>query len=88
MDFEDLFTQCETFDEKWYENEKKERNVNKTNSMSKYIENNNNIEDVKNSITKLIECNNEPILSSNKNDDRESKAKKKKKKISFCSCFL
>ena len=91
MDFEDVFSQCETFDEKWYEREKKERNVNKMNSMSKYIENS-NIEDVKNraSITKLIECNdkNEPLISSDKNDDRESRAKKKKKKISFCSCFL
>lgn len=96
MDFEDIFENCEIYGEKWYQNEKRQRIINKKNSISYCIEtSDNNIEDVKISTVNINECskNKEPLPANNtitntKNDDSEYKAKKKKKKLSFCSCFL
>ena len=72
MDFEGTFKNCETYSEKWYNAEKKQRYINKKNSLK---------------ITECPKIK-EQLLATNVSDEVEYKAKKKKKKLSFCSCFL
>lgn len=86
MDFEGNFKNCETYSEKWYNAEKKQRYINKKNSLSYCVEKSDiKIEEEKKE-EKVPECpkTKEPLQATNV----DSEVKKKKKKLSFCSCFL
>ena len=86
MDFEGNFKNCETYSEKWYNAEKKQRYINKKNSLSYCVEKSDiKIEEEKKE-EKVPECPKikEPLQVTNV----DSEVKKKKKKLSFCSCFL
>ena len=86
MDFEGNFKNCETYSEKWYNAEKKQRYINKKNRLSYCIEKSDiKIEEEKKE-EKVPECpkTKEPLQATNV----DSEVKKKKKKLSFCSCFL
>ena len=90
MDFEGTFKNCETYSEKWYNAEKKQRYINKKNSLSYCIEKSDITIEEEKKEEKITECPKikEQLLATNVSDEVEYKAKKKKKKLSFCSCFL
>ena len=90
MDFEGTFKNCETYSEKWYNAEKKQRYINKKNSLSYCIEKSDITIEEEKKEEKITECpkSKEQVLATNVSDEVEYKAKKKKKKLSFCSCFL